>query len=225
MNEYRNPDHPNCAAPEGLLTAREILDRKRGLPADPVFVSDHDNKFREATQGFGDKEKPEDYLEAFKDFIQTQGNKIPALVTVVTRPQELTRRQLRELQYELDKAGFTDASLTAAWRKATNQDIAASIVGHIRRAALGDALVPYGDRVAKAIVKLVAAASWTPVQRKWLERIGRQLEQEVVVDRAAMDRGQFAAEGGWKRIDKIFDGRLERLLGEIVDEVWRVAGG
>ena len=40
-------------------------------------------------------DKPEDYLEAFKNFVNAKGNEIPALVTVVTRPQELTRKDLR----------------------------------------------------------------------------------------------------------------------------------
>jgi type I restriction enzyme R subunit len=37
-----------------------------------------------------------------------------------------------------------------AWRELTNQDIAARIVGYIRQAAIGDALVPYEQRVDRA---------------------------------------------------------------------------
>ncbi len=77
----------------------EILDRKNDGPSQPVFISHHPDVLREVTQGFGSTDRPEDYIEAFKNFVNSSGNQIPALVTVVTRPQELTRKQLRELQY------------------------------------------------------------------------------------------------------------------------------
>jgi type I restriction enzyme R subunit len=98
----------------------------------------------------------------------------------------------------------------------TNEDIAASIIGFIRQAALGDALVPYGDRVDKAMQKILASRAWTAPQRKWLERIGQQLKTEVIVDREALDRGAFKAQGGgFERLNRTFEGRLEEILGEI----------
>jgi len=48
---------------------------------------------------------------------------------MLTRPRELTRKQLRELALELDRAGFSETNLATAWREMTNQDIAARIVG------------------------------------------------------------------------------------------------
>jgi hypothetical protein len=61
--------------------------------------------------------------------IRANSNSIPALVTVLTRQRELTRKQLRELALTLDKAGFSEANLAVAWREMTNQEIAARIVG------------------------------------------------------------------------------------------------
>lgn len=89
----------------------------------------------------------------------------------------------------------------------TNEDIAASIIGFIRQAALGDASVLYGERVDKAMRKILATLSWTAPQRQWLERICQQLKTEVIVDRDAFDRGAFKAQGGgFERINKAFDG-------------------
>jgi type I restriction enzyme R subunit len=43
-----------------------------------------------------------------------------------------------------------------------------------------------------------------------------------VIDREMLDSGQFRAEaGGFGRIDRIFEGRLEEVLGHIHEEVWR----
>jgi type I restriction enzyme R subunit len=120
---------------------------------------------------------------------------MPALLVVTQRPRELTRAQLKELRAALDAAGYSEATLRSAWRDATNQDIAASIIGYIRQAALGDALVPYEERVDRALKKILESQRWTAPQRKWLERIGQQLKQETVVDKAALDRGQFRTQG------------------------------
>ncbi len=66
----------------------EILDRKSDGPSNPVFISGHEDKFIVAERGYGAGKKPEDYLQEFKTFIQTQGNKLPALITVVIQADQ-----------------------------------------------------------------------------------------------------------------------------------------
>jgi type I restriction enzyme R subunit len=107
-----------------------------------------------------------------------------------------------------------------AWRDKTNEDIAASIIGFIRKAAIGDPLVDYDERVNRALKKLLAKRAWTEPQRTWLNRIAKQLKQQKVLDRDAFDEGQFASEGGFSRLNKQFEGQLEMLLGELADEIW-----
>ena len=178
---------------------------------------------RRTERGYGTSKKPDDYLESFREFIIANINLIPALLIVTQRPHDLTRKQLRELMLELDKAGYTETALRTAWRETTNQDIAATIIGHIRHVANGSPLVPYRDRVAKAIHKILSSRPWTPPQRKWLERIGKQLEVETIVDREALDRGEFQSQGGFTRLNKIFDGHLQELLNELTETIWQIA--
>jgi type I restriction enzyme, R subunit len=144
-------------------------------------------------------------------------------LVVTQRPRELTRQQLKELRLALDLAGYSQANLQTAWRNATNEDIAASIIGFIRKAALGDALIPYDERVDRSMKQILASRAWTPPQRKWLERIGKQVKVEYVVDRTALDEGAFQADGGFKRIDKVFDGKLELILADIQERLWSIA--
>lgn len=201
-----------------------ILDRPSEDGGGGMFISTHADGVRRVERGYGDgKQRPDAYLDAFAKFLREHLNDLPALLVVTQRPRELTREQLKSLALALDKAGYPEAHLRAAWRDRTNQDIAASIIGHIRQAALGDALVPYPQRVDRALKKILGSRAWTAPQRKWLERIGHQLEVEVVVDRSALDRGQFAAQGGFDRMNKVFDGKLEGILGDLVDEVWKAA--
>ena len=201
----------------------EILDRKGGAPAEPVFISNHADALRGTERGYGNATRPEDYLHAFADFIRANSNSIPALVTVLTRPRDLTRKQLRELALALDKAGFSEANLAAAWREMTNQEIAARIVGYIRQAAIGDPLVPYEQRVERALQKILASRAWTTPQRQWLQKLAAQTKANLIVDRAALDDPDliFKREGGgFKRLDRIFGSELEQVLDAFNDALW-----
>ena len=192
--------------------------------SDPtMLISDIADSLRRTERGYGTAKKPVDYLESFREFITANINLIPALLIVTQRPRDLTRKQLRELMLELDKAGFTETALRTAWRETTNQDIAATIIGHIRHVANGSPLVPYRDRVARAMQKILSSRPWTPPQRKWLERIGKQLEVETIVDHEALDRGEFQSQGGFTRLNKIFDGHLQELLNELTETIWQIA--
>lgn len=208
----------------------QILDRKDGGTR-PLLISYHQDELRRVERGYGVAEsgqpygKPEDYLDSFKAFLQNNQNQIAALTVVVQRPRDLTRQQLKELRILLDNAGYSETKLRSAWRDSTNEDIAASIIGFIRQAALGDALIPYNDRVDRALKKILASQNWTPPQRKWLERIGKQLKVEVIVDRESLDGGEFRTQGGgFDRLNKLFNGQLETILSEIRDRLWQDAG-
>ncbi len=188
-----------------------------------LIISDHEDELRRIESGYGDAKKPDDYLEAFRDYINRHADEIPALTVVTQRPRDLTRAQLRELRLMFDQQGFTEANLRTAIRETTNRDIAASIVGYIRHVACGQPLVSHKQRVTAAIETIINGRAWTEPQRKWLQRIGKQLEQEVVVDREALDHGEFAAQGGFERLNKIFKGQLDEILHEIADVMWQVA--
>jgi len=203
-----------------------FLDRTTAADAQKLVVSDRTDQVRYVRRGYGKdgNHRPRDYLDAFRDFIQGNLNLIPALLVVTQRPRDLTREDLRTLRLKLDAAGYNEQALRTAWREETNEDIAASIIGYIRQLALGVPLVPYAERVDDALRRIRKAHPFTENQNKWLERIAKQLKLEVVVDRAALDSGQFKADGGFTRLNKIFDGTLEAVLGELADEIWKDAG-
>ncbi|MEI7989359.1 MAG: type I restriction-modification system endonuclease [Chloroflexota bacterium] len=200
----------------------EILDRHAENER-PILISDHPDRLLNVEHGYGLAQRPEDYLQAFRKFIEQNQNAIPALVTVLTRPRELTRKQLRDLVIELDNAGFSEVNLVTAWREMTNQEMAAHIVGFIRHIATGDTLVSYESRVDWALQQMLAARPWTNPQREWLKRIASQTKANQVVDRAALDEPSliFHREGGgFDRLNRIFDSQLTYTLDTFNDLLW-----
>lgn len=189
-------------------------------PSPGLYLSDVADEVVSVTKGYGAAKRPEDYLDSFAKYVNDNINTLPALTVVAQRPRDLTRTQLKELEIELSTKGFTEASLRSAWSDAKNEDIAASVVGFVRQAALGDPLKNYTERVDKAVKKLQQKHEFTRVQKQWLERIAKQLKQETIVDRAALNSGRFATDGGFERFNKVFDGKLEMILGDLHENIW-----
>ena len=183
------------------------------------LISDHEDEIRERIQSYGEHDKPEDYLDSFNEFIKQQLNQSAALAVVVNKPRHLTREQLREVKLLLDNHGYSEARLQSAVRNQTNKDIAASIIGYIRRAALGEPLIPFEQRVSQAMDRIYTQHNWTPNQRKWLERLAKQLVHEVIIDREFVNQ-RFADNGGARQMDKVLGEQLDTVLEELNGAMW-----
>ncbi|WP_341303614.1 type I restriction-modification system endonuclease [Pseudomonas sp. TMP25] len=186
------------------------------------IIANHSDELMVREQNYGQNQKPADYLESFHAFIHKQLNQSAALSVVVNRPKDLTRQQLREVRLLLDQNGFSEASLKSAWRNQTNQEIAASIIGYIRQAAIGEALLPFEQRVANAMQKIYTLQPWTTMQRKWLERIAKQLVHEVVIDTQQVNDA-FRNDGGIKALDRNLGGNLGSVLSTLNQHLWSQA--
>jgi type I restriction enzyme, R subunit len=142
-------------------------------------------------------------------------------LTVMQRPRDLTRKDLRELAIILDLKGFSEIKLQSAFQRVKNEDIAASIIGFIRQQALGSPLVPYEQRVKKAEKKILKKYNLNPNQIKWLNRIVKQVIHEIILDKESLDHSPaFKRHGGFKSINKRFNGRLETILLDLHEAIW-----
>ncbi|WP_375177780.1 type I restriction-modification system endonuclease [Marinobacter mobilis] len=204
----------------GLLDQLAEVHALLGSERQPI-LSDHQDEIRERTQSYGAHQRPEDYLDSFNQFIRDNLNQSAALAVVVNKPRDLTREQLKEVRLLLDNNGYSEAKLQTAVRNQTNQDIAASIIGHIRRAALGESLVPFEQRVASAMDRIYTQHNWLPAQRRWLERLAKQLVHEVIIDREFVNN-RFADNGGAKQLDKVLGEQLDTVLEELNEAMWGI---
>lgn len=200
----------------------ELLDHKTGntTPRNKIVLSDHSDEFIETSTGYGSGQKPEDYLSAFNQFINANSNRMVAIQTVIQRPWELTRASLKELAVELDKNQFREEDLKAAWKEVKNQDITARIIGHIRQAAIGEALEPYENRVDRALNNILARQPWKKPQRDWLETIAKQIKANIIVDEGNLNQGIFKQMGGTKRATKLFDQPIADILHSFNKALW-----
>ena len=76
-----------------------------------VVISDAPDELVSHTRGYGKGNRPEDYLDAFAEYVKTHLNEVAALNIVCTRPKELTRQSLKDLRLTLDREGFTTQQL------------------------------------------------------------------------------------------------------------------
>lgn len=189
------------------------------LRHEPIFT-DIDDSLIAIKQGFGEYDSPEDFLEAFDSLVEQSENKQTALHTVITKPKDLTRKALLELQEWFDAQSFDESTLRVAWKKTTNQDIAARLIGHIRRAALGDALLPFEQRVDNALLKIIQQKDWNPEQLNWLDRLASSLKEQVAIDDDTFKTGNYKRRGGKNKVDKVFSGNLKQVLEQFNDYMW-----
>ncbi|PGT15362.1 MULTISPECIES: type I restriction-modification system endonuclease [Bacillus cereus group] len=185
----------------------------------PIYISVKEDKLLDISRGYGEGNvKPGDYLNDFNQFIRENINLIPALQMVVSRPKDLTYQDLREIQLRLKEKKFDEKALQEAWRQEKKEYIAADIISFIRQAVLGTALVDHETRIKNAMQKVYGMESWTPRQKKWLERIEKQLLTTSVLAPTAKkyfdETEVWKQQGGYKA--------ALRQIGESVDSIIEV---
>ena len=169
----------------------------------------------ETTRGYGDTEKPEDYLEAFTAFVNENKDRIEAIRIACTKPSDMTRAQLKALKLELDKASFTENNLNEAESNVKNERIVADIITHVRQAVLNTPLVNHEDRVRAAFAKLTAAHHFNRMQLDLLEKIKTYMLHESILNVETFEAPAFKAEGGFSRFDRKLNGQLNEIIREI----------
>lgn len=197
----------------------QFLDEKIYQPK-LQLVSEHLDEIIGIERGYGKANKPEDYIDGFKAFIQENRNKILALNLICTKPAELDRKSLKELKLLLDQEGYNTMTLHTAWKNAKNEDIAADIISFIRTLALDTDLVSHEQRIENAINKIKMLKPWNKIQQKWLNKFQDQLLAETVLTKEDLDKAPFSNEGGFTRLNKIFDNELEHILVVLNDNLY-----
>jgi type I restriction enzyme R subunit len=85
-----------------------------------------------------------------------------------------------------------------------HQDCAAHLIGYIRPQTLGCPLIPFEDRVNKAVVRIRSKSNfqWTENPVRWLDRIAKQIKKLALVDEETLNTGAYAPQGGFNQTNK-----------------------
>lgn len=204
----------------------EMLDDKHGHGGYTKVISDKQDKFLIRERGFGKNEqRPEDYIEAFEDFVKNNVNEIAALNIICTRPKELSRETLKSLHMALAQNGFTTQQLNTAVSEITSEEITADIISLVRRYAIGSPLVSHQARIRRAVDKLKKAHNFSMVELNWLSRIESYLLNESVMNVKVFDEDErFKTNGGYKRLNQIFRNNLEGIITELNEYLYDDGG-
>lgn len=222
--ENRSPEE----AKKRLLAYRELftyIQQTKANGSRAVVISDEEDILTGHTRGYGNSEKPEDYLDAFSEYVRTHINEIAALNVVCTRPKELTRDALKALRLTLDREGFTTQQLNTAISQLTNEEIAADIISLIRRYAIGSALISHEARIRRAVDKLKKAHNFSKQEMTWIGRMEKYLMEESVLNVQVFDEdSRFKSSGGFAKINKVFQNELENIVLELNEYLYDDGG-
>ncbi|MCM1326016.1 MAG: type I restriction-modification system endonuclease [Bacteroidales bacterium] len=202
-----------------------MLQQTKTSSGNPVVISEEEDELLEHSRGYGASSKPEDYLDAFATYVKTNLNEIAALNIVCTRPKELTRESLRSLRLMLDREGFTTQQLNTAIFQMTNEEIAADMISLIRRYAIGSTLISHEARIRRAVDKLKKVHNFSKQELNWIARMEKYLMEESVLNVTVFDEdGRFKAQGGFQKMNKIFENQLENIVLELNEYLYDDGG-
>lgn len=193
-----------------LLWVDSLHGKKKGK-----FYSEKEDTLKETTRGYGNTEKPQDYLDEFTKYVNENKDKIEAIRIACTKPSDMTRAQLKELKLALDKENFTESSLNEANSAVTNAHIVADIIAHVRKAVLNTPLYNHNERIESAFAQLTAAHRFNKIQLDLLAKIKTYMLHESILNKETFDAPVFRMEGGFARFNKKFGGTLIDIIREI----------
>ena len=215
-------------AKERLLTYRDLfrfLDQGKAVHSRPVVISDKEDQLISHERGYGEGNKPEDYLDSFAEYIRENRNGIAALNIVCTRPRDLTREGLKSLRLTLDRAGFTTQQLNTAVSALSNEEITADIISLIRRYSIGAELISHEEKIRRSVDKLRKSHSFTKQELNWIIRIEKYLMEESVLNVQTFDDdSRFKEHGGFERINKVFQNKLDDIVQELNEYLYDDGG-
>jgi len=172
--------------------------------------------------GTGKEYKPSEYLEAFASFIHEHRDQVEAIRILLSRPREWGAAPLTDLRRALTQAPehFTESNLQRAF-DVTYSKALVDIISMVKHGAVeASPLLTAEERVNKAVNRVTSARELSPAEAKWMEYIRQHLVANLSIEREDFDAIPVLSDhGGWGRANRVFDGQLDELLGQLNAEL------
>jgi type I restriction enzyme, R subunit len=178
------------------------------------------------------KEKAQNLVKSFEEFIRDNRDEITALQILYSRPytQRLTFKQIKELAQAIERPprGWTLARLWHAYEtldkskvQGSGQRVLSDIVSLVRYALHQDSeLRPFGEQVHERFRRWLSqqegkGRKFTDDQRRWLEMIRDHVGASLSIEPDDFDYVPFSQHGGISKAYQVFGKELEPLLDEL----------
>lgn len=187
----------------------------------------------EAAFSEADTERARAMVASFRQFIEQHRDEIGALQILYNQPYgaRLTLDSLKELAEVLKQAprGWTAEALWGAFaqtepgrvRLGEGKRLLTDLIALVRHALQPDSdLLPYPEQVRTRYdnwlaQKTAEGYTFTPEQRRWLERIANHIAVNLGVTVSDLEYGEFFNDGGRVRAMQLFGRDLPALLDEL----------
>lgn len=160
--------------------------------------------------------KPEDYLDAFAEFVKQNKDKIEALSILLNNPHKWSYDALTELRNELKRNSFDEEKVQKAHEKSGHKAMV-DIISMIRHAE--DQIYPLytaRERVERVIGEMIRTHSFNSDQLQWLAFIKAHLIENLTLDKQDFIRVPvFDLRGGLKKAREVFGPLLDDLIADI----------
>ncbi|HNX52233.1 MAG TPA: type I restriction-modification enzyme R subunit C-terminal domain-containing protein [Pontiellaceae bacterium] len=240
---------PQEVAPEQLETARQELVAEACAPFDLPALRDALTKAKQEAEQIIDtttidrvivsdfdaaaKEKAENILKSFRDYIEQHQAEIAALQILYSRPfkQRLTEPMLKELEKKLrdNHAAWTEDNLWNAFAvtapgKVKGRSQAgrfADLVALVRFALEQQpVLAPFADSVTERfnewlMDKAKSGTAFTSEQLGWLNLIRDHIATAISIEPEDLELSPFNQRGGLGKAHQLFGDQLPKLLDEL----------
>jgi type I restriction enzyme R subunit len=179
------------------------------------------------------KEKAEETVKQFRQFLSQQRDVLTALRIYYSQPyrrKELTFRMVQEVAEALQQPPFnlTHERVWAAYERALNlktegsqQRLLTDLVALIRfELGVDTELRPYADTVRKnfqewVFRKQAGNVKFTEAQMAWLRGLRDFIAESVHLDRDDLELGTLGQQGGLARMHQLFGAEMETLIDEL----------
>jgi type I restriction enzyme R subunit len=160
--------------------------------------------------------KPQDYLNAFSDFIKENKDKIDALSILFNNPRQWNTKALNEIRQELRKNYFDEESIRKA-HELTGHKVLADIISMLKNAESNqNPLFTAEERVNRTIDEIMSLHQFNDEQKKWLEYIKEHLIINLAIEKENFDLiPVLERHGGLAKAKKIFGTDLDAIIDEI----------
>ena len=161
-------------------------------------------------------QRPEDYLNAFAQFVKENPEHIEAITILLKRPKGWRTDVLNDLRLKLQRNRFPEKELQRAHEKVYHKALA-DIISMVKHAALNDEpVLSAQERVERAMAKFVAGRDFTSQQKKWLGYIRDHLVTNLTLEEQDFDELPiFSDRGGLTAVKSVFGNDLKQMVEEI----------